>query len=360
MKRNFSLAAMCSAAGMALLTATNATAHHPGGGGSAGSAGPINTISASTLAQGQGAVAIMFEMIRIREFSDTQLLHNATQGGHSHSLKSITAPAVAMSYGVTNDLMVSARLPYLVRRNIREGHQHDPIEPPELHDRGDTSGVGDVTVLGQYRFFNNRATGSEAAVLLGFKAPTGETKRSDRAGERFETEFQPGTGSWDGLLGGAVTQRFGAWSFDANVLYVLAGKGEKATDMGDRLLYNAAVSYRLIGTVAAPGPMYAGTHSHTHKHGSGAASHHHQEAAPKGPALDLVLELNGDQHAKQIVDGEKDPNSGGNVLYLSPGARLSLGQVSSFVSVGIPVVNNMNGTQAAPDWRLMSGIAVSF
>ena len=349
-----------SAAGIGLLAATSATAHHPGGGGNAGSAGPINTISASTLAEGQSAVAVMFEMIRIREFSDTQLLNNATQGGHSHSLKSITAPSVAMSYGVTSDLTVSARLPFVMRRNIREGHQHEPTEPPEQHDRGDTSGIGDVTVLGQYRFFNNRAAGSEAAVLLGFKAPTGETKRSDRSGERFETEFQPGTGSWDALLGGAMTQRFGPWSFDANVLYVLASKGEKATDMGDRFLYNAAVSYRLVGGAASSGPMYAGAHSHAHKHGSGAAHHHHGEATPKGPALDLVLEFNGDQHAKQTVDGEKDPNSGGNVVYLSPGARLSLGQVSSFVSVGIPVVNNMNGTQAAPDWRLMSGVAVSF
>jgi len=35
-----------------------AEAHHPGGGGNTGSGGPINTISASTLAEGQIAAAV--------------------------------------------------------------------------------------------------------------------------------------------------------------------------------------------------------------------------------------------------------------------------------------------------------------
>ena len=56
------------------------------------------------------------------------------------------------------------------------------------------------------------------------------------------------------LLGGAFTQRFGAWSFDANVLGIVAGRGTQDTKLGDRFLYNAAVSYRLVG-YAPPEPQ---------------------------------------------------------------------------------------------------------
>ena len=73
------------------------------------------------------------------------------------------------------------------------------------------------------------------------------TNRLDAQGLLFEAEFQPGSGSWDFLLGGAFTQRFGAWSFDANVLGIIAGRGTQDTNLGSRLLYNAAVSYRLVG-----------------------------------------------------------------------------------------------------------------
>jgi hypothetical protein len=269
------------------------------------------------------------------------------------------------AYGVTNDLTVSARLPWVRRTDIREGHQHDPMDPPELHLRGDTSGIGDLTLLSQYRFFNDRASRTEAALLLGVKTPTGETKRFDRLGERFETEFQPGTGSWDGLFGLAFTQRFNAWSFDTNVLYVLAGNGALDTDLGDRVLYNAAISYRLSGgNIAAPQRMHLGALPEPMYHGGPkgrSPTHSHDEpVSPAGPALDLVLELNGEWHDKQTEAGVKDPNSGGNVIYLSPGLRLSMDKWSGFVSVGIPVVKDLNGLQSEPDVRVTTGISLTF
>jgi hypothetical protein len=47
--------------------------------------------------------------------------------------------------------------------------------------------------------------------------------------------------------------------------------------------------------------------------------------APKGPALDLVLELNGEWHDHQRIAGVNDPNSGGNVVFLSPGCASPMG-----------------------------------
>ena len=105
-----------------------------------------------------------------------------------------------------------------------------------------------------------------------------------------------------------------------------------------------------------PEPMY-----HGGPKGRAAIDITHEEpAAPRGPALDLVLELNGEWHARQEIDGVRDPNSGGNVVYLSPGVRFSMDGWSGFASVGIPVVNQMYGVQAEPNWRLLTGIAVNF
>src|SRR5215218_7222948 len=76
----------------------------------------------------------------------------------------------------------------------------------------------------------------------------------DRQGERFETEFQPGSGSYDPLAGLALSQRLGRWSFDTNVLYVFANKGAQRTNLGDRFQYNGALSYRLFGSAAEETP----------------------------------------------------------------------------------------------------------
>ena len=349
----------------ALILASPAFAHHPSGVGSTGGAGPIATIPATTLEEGHSAAAIFFEMVKINAFSDAELKTFAGRHIHAHSLDAILAPTLIYAYGVTNDLTIIGRLPVVTRTDIREGHHSHGPAGDSVDARGDSSGLGDLTLLGQYRFFNNKATRTEAALLLGVKTPTGRTNEYDTLGERFETEFQPGSGSWDGLLGVAFTQRFAAWSFDANVLYHQANAGAQDTDLGDRFNYNAAVSYRVTGGGATPmGRMSLGAMPEPMYHGGPKARghrHSHDEpAAPRGPALDLVLELNGEWHAHQKVAGVKDENSGGNVVYLSPGLRLSMDKWSGFVSVGIPVVNHVNGVQAEPDWRLITGVAVGF
>lgn len=350
-----------------------AFAHHPGGPGNATGAGPINTISASTLEAGRGVVGVVVDYTNLGALSDETLTsaalaaHEAGAGhAHVHSLDSMTSTSLNFAYGITNDLFVAVRLPYLTRKNIREGHVHhhepapgQPEEPPEaeVHVHGDSNGIGDLSLLGQYRFLNNQASGTEAAVLLGLKTPTGKTSERDNEGETFDAEFQPGSGSWDPMFGLALTQRAGRWSFDASALYTLVNEGTQSTDLGDRLNYGVAVSYRVTGMGPSSGPMFHG--ATPHDHGDDGHAHIHQEPAA-GPVLDLVLEFNGEWHDKQDAAGEVDVNSGGHVLYVSPGLRLSQGNMSGFASVGIPLINDLNGIQAEPDWRLVTGLSVGF
>ena len=368
---------------MMVVLAASAHAHHPGGGGNSGSGGAINTISADTLAEGQAAASVRYEFIKLGNLGDSDLLTAASQGKHTHSLGSIDSVSLSAAYGITNDLMFSARLSGVRRSDIREPRQESGLlsgghtgimdanqmsslmSSDGINARGNSSGFGDVTVLGQYRFHNNAQTGTSAAVLFGFKAPTGSTSQRDNLGQLFEAEFQPGSGSWDALLGAAFTKRLDRWSFDVSGLYWLAGNGTQNTNLGDRFLFGTGVSYRLVG---ASGPskevelheycMQA--RNRTQEHCLYHANHDHSDMKKTPYTLDVVLELNGEWHDKQVIAGMADPNSGGTTVYLSPGLRFGVDRFSSFVTVGVPIVNQHNGIQSKPDYRVLTGISARF
>src|ERR1041385_3064970 len=184
--------------GACALAATPALAHHPGGTSNTGGAGPITTISAETLEAGHGAVAFLYEYIAVGGLADRDRIDAASKHQHVHSIGTIQNAAASAAYGVTDDFMVSVRAPYVMRTDIREGHhEHLPggIVSNTVDYRGDSAGFGDVTVLGQYRFLNNKATNTQGAFLFGIKLPTGATNRIDAQGELFDAEFQPGSGS---------------------------------------------------------------------------------------------------------------------------------------------------------------------
>jgi hypothetical protein len=89
-----------------LLVVAPAKAHHPGGGGNTGSGGPINTISAGTLAECEIAAAVRCEFIRLGQLDDDALLAAAEPGKHGHSIESVSLSA---AYSITNDFMVRPR-----------------------------------------------------------------------------------------------------------------------------------------------------------------------------------------------------------------------------------------------------------
>jgi hypothetical protein len=211
------------------------------------------------------------------------------------------------------------RIPYVYINDIKEAHAE---EPDEVHVHGDSKGIGDLSALANYRFY--RAGRLSASFLAGVKFPTGRTDVQGSEGERLEAEHQPGSGSWDPMVGLAVTKRFDDISLDANILYTLVTEGTQDTDLGDAFNYNAAVSYR----AAKP--------------------------------LDLIIEANGIVRAKQKTDGAKDPNSGEHILYLSPGIKYTWKKSMAYLSVGIPIFEDLGGEQTETDYRVIAGITIGF
>jgi len=313
-----------------------------------GSSSPIATESAATLPKGKWSVGVRTEFIDFDEFSDQQLQHfrEVDEDGDIHSVRSILNVALAAFYGVTDDLTVGVKLPYVWRSNIREpehghgdeGEDHgddDHEDQPEIENLGDSNGLGDLVLFGQYRFFQVPEK-QNMSVLLGVKTPTGSTSETADNGETFETDLQPGSGSWDGLFGLAYTHWFGAWAFDGSLLYSVVTEGAQDSDLGDVFDYNLALSYRLGG--GPPAVFYQPRDKH---------------------ALDFVLELNGEWRDSETIGDTTNNNSGGHVLYVSPGVRyVGTKNWSLGASVGIPALTDLNGIQVEPDYRILGTLII--
>jgi Putative MetA-pathway of phenol degradation len=331
----YSLVARATA--LSVLATTSAFAHGDSGGG-----GGIILPAGITL------VAIDYNSTKFNEISDARLTALALQGVEEvHSLKSISVPALTVGYGLIRDLTVAVRLPYLDNREIRET---DP-DSGGVNARGGVDGFGDASVTGTYRFYNDPATGLDAALILGVKAPTGPTGRVDDGGERFETEHQPGSGSWDGIVGATVSREINRVTLSADVLYQFSGEGTEDTTIGDRVSYGFTASYRVW---TSGGDHNGIKHDGGPHHGAG------HDPVHGVTALDMSLGLNGDWAGEVETSGETNENTGGNMLFLTPGLKLSVENWSAYVSAGIPVVMDLNGIQSEPNWRLTTGMSVAF
>lgn len=315
-----------------------AEAHHPSGVTDSGTGGGIITQGANTLTAGEKVVSVTHEFIALSRLSEEALIEAASQGRDVHSLGKIQSATVGVFFGLTDLITIGLAMPWVSRSEINEAEADD--DGFEIEKLGTAEGLGDVTLSAQARLFQNPQTGQTIAIIGGIELPTGSTGDKDLEGNSFEAEFQPGSGSVDLQLGGAFSQPLGRLGFDASGLYIFVNEGTQDIDLGDRFLYNASFSYRVVG---APGGHDA----------PGAAPHDH------GPTLDLMLELNGEWSDEEEQNGVIDPDTGGNTLYLSPGLRVAGDGLSGFVSLGIPVSNSYNGTQSEPDWRIVSGFSLS-
>lgn len=326
------------------------------------------------LPRGVTLVTLTYDLVNYRPLSDEQLIAAAAQGAHAHALERIAVPSISAAYGLTKSLTLGMRAPYLANKEIREPaeHHHDDggeegeEHAPEIIARGGVYGFGDMSFTATYSVLRDATF--DASLVAGFKAPTGRKDAVDREGELFETEHQPSSGSWDGLFGATVSKQVGNFNYSASILYALAGHGSQDTTLGDRLSYGAAVSYRLWANGwNGNGAMHlgAGNFDGMMRHGGpghegGGHDHAHETPQSTGVAIDVSLGIAGQWWGKQNVGGEIDNDTGGNVVFLTPGLRLTVDRWAGFVNVGIPIARDLNGIQSEPTWSLSTGVALQF
>jgi hypothetical protein len=329
---------------LALVAITpRARADHPAVGLGAGVSGPIVTIPAHTLPAGRWAASLRVESVNFHSFSDSELVRLAPAAGTVHSTDKVVSPSLSIAYGFSETFMLSARMPMVTRHDIREAHVHADLSVG-THDHGNSSGVGDLTMLGTFGVW--KGARSKIALLTGLKVPTGQTHVDSDDDERFETEHQPGSGSWDFLEGIAWSNQVGFGSIDANMLATFASEGAQETNLGTAFYYNVALSGHLGGGAG-----------HEHHDGKGSRPHGHGGTV----GADLILELNGEARSRVKIAGEEEEHTGGNLIYLSPGIRFGPPESWSLsASVGAPVLQDLNGTQHETDLRLLIGFATGF
>jgi hypothetical protein len=314
-----------------------ALADHPTVGFSEDNAGPIQTVSAIPIPKGRFGVSNHLEYQKVNSFSDQQLREFAASGRTVDSTDYLFSSSLGLAYGATEDLTLLSRLLYFVKRdNIREGELEDGEVKVDEH--GDGIGFGDLSLLTKWRLLRDPV---EVAPMVGLKVPTGETTDKDEANKRLETEHQPGTGSWDGIFGLALSKVMGPWTWSASGLYTWVTRGAQKTELGDRFVLGIGGSYRL------------GESGHSHHGGEASHSHHHW-------TTDLVLEGLWEHEEPLRIRGRKIPEKGGSILWLAPGLRINFGLFSWATSIGVPFGSNLNGAQHEPEFKVHSIVSAGF
>lgn len=230
----------------------------------------------------------------------------------------------ALNFGVSTNLTLAANVPYF-RKEIR-------FNTPNGREERGASGLGDIILLGKYRFFNWNAyqTTVQLAVTGGVKLPTGATDKGP-SGAPFPIPLQPGTGSTDVLLalsGTAVKD----WAvLHLSGLYKLNTTGDRRYRFGDLFNYNLAAEARVVHT------KYP------------------------GPELYLGVELNGEVLATDELQGASLENTGGHRLFVSPNLVFFLFRnLTLESSVQLPVLQDLNGTQLGEGPRFVFGLRFQY
>jgi hypothetical protein len=316
---------LCSAA-------SAAQAHHPvrtpeanpaGNQDSISSGAMVNSPTANMLGKNRALAGFAFDYLRYNSIPAAEA-HALHHNGHDvHGKNYETFYNIDFGYGISQDIDVYLSAP-IVSKNSIDVHNHGAAQGR----KASATGFGDMRLLGKYRFWKK---GVEAALITAVKFPTGRTSAKRPNGNKFEIENQPGSGSWDGDFGIAVSRSFKKrFSAASSFLYHLKTPGGQDFNAGDVFQYNAGLSYAL---------RELGNH----------------------PNLSLVLELN---HRWALKDRSRIfssvPDSGGTSIFITPGLQADLTRnFSAFCALALPVYQNLGGEHEETVIEVLAGLSVA-
>ena len=294
--------------------------HGPGtsGGGSA-------TESGETLARGRWSFQLRSDWTEFDHVSREEAEAKAIEAGEFDALESSWVNSLAVSYGLTDDLQLGVQLGYYSGSNFIDAEE-DGAGGAESAT-ADPAGLTDTWIDLKWRAMHGAH--GHLALIAGVKLPTGVDDETLSNGEELEPSSQPGSGSVDYQAGLAysrfLTPRI---TLDASGVYTFRNEHDDF-EVGDRADLGLALAYRLTQDVRAPNNW------------------------------SVFGELNGVWLGKDEDDGESNPNSGGETLYLSLGVRDRIDQHFAWsVAPSLPIYQDTNGEQVETDWRL--GLALTF
>jgi len=209
-------------------------------------------------------------------------------------------------------------------------------------DRGTESGLGDVSLLGNWIFYSHQKKHSTVLLNLlgGVKFPTGSTSRLKEEFNEVEEPIGPpsgihghdltlGSGSFDGLVGATMFARTGRFYIDTVLQYAIRSEG--------------SYDYRFANDLTWSG----------------------------GPGVFLILRddltfslqalVSGETKGRDTFQDETAEDTGVTSVYLGPQLNLTWSEkLSVHVGVDLPVSIDNTALQTVPDYRVHAALTWRF
>jgi len=229
-------------------------------------------------------------------------------------------------YGVTEKAAVIVTVPFLNK-------ELDETDAQGRFSRKD-AGLGDVVLLGKYRIYTRDfpAATSRLALVAGTDLPTGQSGDADARG-KLPRDLQLSSGSADPIVGAAYTWQSLGDEWDVSLTYQFNTTANKF-EFGDVLTYTLAYQRRIWPVKLPERGLYA--------------------------QWNIVLEANGQWEQKAKDHASRLDNTGGHLLFLSPGLQVATKYFVIESSIQFPVLQNLNGNQLEPDFVVVGSIRVTF
>src|SRR5436305_4348746 len=294
--------------------------HGPGASG-----GGSSTISGETLKPGHFELSLREDFSQFEKFSNAGAAARARSGGDFDALDHGFVTSVDFAIGVFENFQVGASTGYFIGNDFKSAGLQDDGSIEEA--KANPQGLTDLTITGKYRILHG-APGN-LAIIAGVKAPTGRDDVRLSNGERLSPTDQPGTGAWDFPVGVGYSRFLTSQlTMDASALYTFRTENNHFR-VGDRLDVGVALGYRVTESITR-----------------------FPQFSVFGELLDVYLQ-------KDKEDGDKDPNSGSNTLYFSPGARCRFSKNWGIsLAPSFPIIQDVNGDQGEVRYKV--ALTVSF
>lgn len=199
-------------------------------------------------------------------------------------------------YGFTDSLSLFISAPIAVR--YRQDDHH-------------SSGPGDLSIQLEYAFYTKayKTYYDQATVVTNVTIPTGSTKKNPQTGLGSNSFFIGGTYSRTGIDWFGFTSSGGILTTSSH-----------RNKFGDQFLYQFGFGRRITNT--------------------------------KDWLFAWMVEFDGTYSWKDKIHGVIDPNSGGNVIYLTPSIFISSENLIFQLGIGYPVQQHLFGLQGKNDYLL--------
>ena len=255
-----------------------------------------------------------------------------------------------LAYGITSRLTAQASLPLFGRKAY--AHTHLPVPPPPTtdpieplpddgHGHGGpaaatpidreyrSDGFGDTLVGLSYAVWGSGAQRLTAGAAL--KLPTGESQLPNRYdGGLHDPMLQPGTGSLDYLLAAAYAHGGAPLSWAATASRQFATENELQYRFGDETILGVGLT-RTLRAVYSRSMVSASVQVKAHLRG------------------------------RSTYLGQPVPSTGGRMVILSPGLRVTTpGGMGFYAYLQLPVYRYVNDAQLTTRSAILTGISKAF